>query len=161
MNNNDNRYKENVTVSPELDESLKKCFLNHLVLYNYTLDVLDKTPDIHFKNLKKMIYDYIVEKNITIFIGSSLYNELYYLMKKYKNNNKSHKQLSSIQYLTFYINNYDNKNFTVEGDKIFFKDFKGHITIDKPLPPIENNELIYLNISFSTNENQYQISVFK
>lgn len=159
--NNDQLYKENISISPELDESLKKCFLNHLVLYNYTLNILEKTPDITFKNLKKMVFDYIIEKDIVNYIGSSLYNELYYLVKKYKNNNKSHKQLSSIQYLTFYINSYDNKNFTLDGNKIFFKDFKGHITIEKPLPPIENNELIYLNISFSSNENQYQISVFK
>lgn len=45
-----NIYSEYVTVTPELDSSLKKCFLNHLVIYNQALSYLKENP--HYLNVK-------------------------------------------------------------------------------------------------------------
>jgi hypothetical protein len=121
-----NLYKEDVIVSNELDLILKRYLLNHLVLYNYSIDILEKNSDIRYKELRKKLQEYIVEKNIKDFIPSCLYQETYYLYKKYKNNvNKLQKCLTEIQYLTFYINSYNNKIFSLVDNKIVFKNIEG------------------------------------
>ncbi len=161
MGSKSNLYNEEVNISEDLDVTLKKCFLNHLVLYNYMLEIIEKDPYITFRKLKKVMQEYIQTKKIEEYLASSLYHEMHYLYKKYNNNNKSSKQLSSIQYLTFYINDYNNRNFTLEDNKITFSNFKGYIELKKEFPVIVNKELIYLNISYSANENKYKISIYK
>lgn len=156
-----NLYKEDISVSDDLSSVLKKYLLNHLVLYNHTLEVLEKTPNIKFKDLKKIIYNYIIDKQIKEYISSCLYNEIYYLYKKYINNVKSQKCLTDIQYLTFYVNSYNNKNFNLVDNKIIFKNIEGHIELNKKLPELDENELFYFNISYSNNENKYQLSIYK
>lgn len=156
-----NFYNEEVIVSKELDITFKKCLLNHLILYNHILEVLEKDPHITFRKLKKIIHEYITSKKIEEYLASSLYHEMHYLYKKYASNNRTFKQLSDIQYLTFYINDYNNKNFSLKENRIIFANFKGCIELKKDFPIIENKELVYLNLSYSTNEDKYKISIYK
>lgn len=156
-----NLYKEEIFVSEELRVKLKQYFLRHLVLYNYTLDVLTKNPNIKFKGLKKIVSAYIKEKNIEDYIPNCLYSEIYYLYKKYTNNIMIYKSLLRIQYLTFYVKSYNNKFFNLVDNKIRFKNTDGYILLNKELPVLNKNELFYFNISYSNNEDKFQLSIYK
>ena len=59
-----NIYVEYIEVTDDLDAILKKCFINHLVLYNYALSVRYDNEDITFKNLKKKVMQHAKESNI-------------------------------------------------------------------------------------------------
>ena len=159
---NNNLYKGEINVSTELDEFLRSCFLNHLVIYNYFLEVLNKNPEFSYKVLKEKCFEYIVEKNITQYLGSPLFNELYYLFKKFKKNNKSAKALTDIHYITFFVTGYNNKNFSKDGNLIILKDAPGAITLLEELPEIDYTKgMIYFNISYSNNESKYRLSIYQ
>lgn len=156
-------YNEYVQITPELDTVLKKCFVNHLLLYNQALTYLYKDEELSFKNLKKQILVYISEKNIKPIIDIALYNEIYYQYKKFKRNIKIQKLITDIQYFTFLCKNYVSKALIVSEDRksIKFEDFEGQILLNKELPTVDEEDLIYINISFSNIENKYMISVYK
>lgn len=158
-----NLYQADVIVQNQLDEYLRKCFLNHLVIYNYSLDVLIKNPDIKFKDLKAKCYEYIEEKAIKEFMGSPLFNELYYQYKKFTERNiRSGKTLTGIQYITFLVNGCNNKCFSKDGKKLIIHGVEGCIELVEDLPEIpEEKQMMYFNLSYSNQESKYQLSVFQ
>jgi hypothetical protein len=158
-----NLYQADVIVQDQLDEYLRKCFLNHLVIYNYSLDVLIKNPDIKFKDLKAKCYEYIEQKAIKEFMGSPLFNELYYQYKKFTERNiRSAKTLTGIHYITFLVNGYNNKCFSKDGKKLIIHVVEGCIELVEDLPEVpEEKQMMYFNLSYSNQESKYQLSVFQ
>lgn len=158
-----NLYQADVVVENSLDDYLRKCFLNHLVVYNYSLDILIKNPSIKFKDLKAKCYEFIEEKGIKEFMGSPLFNELYYQYKKYTEKNiRSAKTLTGIHYITFLVNGYDNKCFTKDGNKIIIHGVDGCIELNEDLPEIpDDKQMMYFNLSYSNQESKHQLSVFQ
>jgi len=158
-----NLYTEYVDITPDLDAILKKCFVNHLLVYNQALAFLYENEELTFKNLKKMIVAYIGERKLSPIIEIALYNEIYYQYKKFKRNIKIQKLITDIQYFTFLCKGYTTKSLTVSDDRktIRFDDFAGHIELKKELPPVTDEELIYMNLSFSNIENKYMISIYR
>lgn len=160
-----NIFNSELIVSDELDAKLKKCFIKHLVIYNYSIELMYKYPSITFKQLKSLIQKYIIDNEIVDYIGNPLYNEIYYQFKKFNKNIKSQKLVSDIHYFTFLVNGYNNKSFTIEKVNnitiLTIKDFDGYITLNKELPKEYENSLLYFNISYSSFENKYLLSVFE
>ena len=158
-----NIYQADVAVQGTLDQYLRKCFLNHLIIYNHSLDILVKNPDIKFKDLKLKCYEFIEQKNIKEFIGSPLFNEVYYQYKKFKEKNiKSAKTLTGIHYITFLVNGYNNKCFSKDGNKLLIHGVDGYIELEKDLPQIpDDKRMLYFNLSYSNQESKYELSVFK
>lgn len=163
MNTKRNIYLADVNVSNELDKYLRKCFLNHLIIYNYSLEILIKNSTIRFKDLKLKCYEFIKEKNIKEFITNPLFNELHYLYKKFKKKNiRLGKTLTGIHYITFLTNSYNNKCFSKEGNRLFINNVDGYIELTKDLPKVINeNKMLYFNLSYSNQESKYQLSIFQ
>lgn len=158
-----NLYQAYVIVEDKLDNYLRKCFLNHLIIYNYSLDILIKNPDIKFRDLKAKCHEFIKEKEIKEFISSPLFNELYYQYRKFTEKNiRAAKTLTGIHYITFLVKGYDNKCFKKDGDKIIIHGADGYIKLNEDLPQIpDDKRMIYLNLSYSNHESKYQLSVFQ
>ena len=158
-----NIYNEYVVVTSDLDVTLKKCFMNHLVIYNHSLGILYNNSEMNFKSLMKSVSSYITEKSITPILQLPLMSELYYQYKKFKRNIRIQKLVTDIQYFTFLCNGYECKNllFNKEKDRIQIQGFTGQIELSKPLPSISTDQAIYLNLSYSNIEDKYKLSVYK
>lgn len=158
-----NLYQADVAVEERLDQYLRKCFLNHLIIYNHSLDILIKNPGIKFKDLKLKCYEFIEQKQITEFMGSPLFNELYYQYKKFTEKNiKAAKTLTGIHYITFLVNGYNNKCFSKEGNKLVIHGVDGYIELEEDLPELpDDKKMLYFNLSYSNQESKYQLSVFQ
>jgi len=156
-------YSEYVDVTPDLDKMLKKCFVNHLLVYNQALSFLYQDETLTFKNLKRLINDYISEKKLSPINDTTLYNEIYYQYKKFRRNIRIQKLITDIQYFTFLSRGYRTRGLIISNDRkvIYFKGFPGRINLNKELPEISKEDLIYINISFSNIENRYRISIYK
>lgn len=160
---NNKVYDNEVEITGELDGSLKKVMLNHLLVYNYCLNLLYKDPEISFQNLKRLATNYIEEKQLTPVITSAMFNELYYQFKKFRKNVKIRKQLTDIQYLTFTVGGYENNNFVYNEDKqeIKLQGLEGKIQLKEPLPLLEDFNSVYVNLSYSNREDIYKLNVYK
>lgn len=158
-----NIYQSDVIVEYKLDEYLRKCFLNHLVIYNHSLDILTKDPNIKFRDLKAKCYEFIGKKQIKEFISNPLFNELYYQYKKFtKKNIRTSKKLTGIHYVTFLVNGYNNKCFKKDGNKLIIHGTEGWIELIKDLPVISDDKsIMYFNLSYSDQKSNYQLSVFQ
>ena len=159
-----NLYNEDVEViTPDLDVILKRCFVNHLLVYNQALSYLHKDEELTFKDLKKQIVKYIAEKKLAPVIEIALFNEIYYQYKKFKRNVKIQKLITDIQYFTFLCKGYTGRSLIVSDDRmtVRFEGFPGEIKLKKELPTIGVEEPLYVNLSFSNIENKYKISIYK
>jgi hypothetical protein len=153
-------YKEEVEVTEELDRFLKKCFKNHLILYNYALSKLIEDPNIDLIKIKSMVYDYTVEHNIRDILRSALYMEIHYLYKKFTSNNLREKLLTNIQYLTFIVFREVPSFLTIERDYLKLGNFRGEIRLHKPLESVKDYDVLYVNLSYSSKEDKYMLSIF-
>lgn len=158
-----NIYNHDVDISPDLDTILKKCFVNHLLVYNQALTFLHRDGELTFKSLKKEIVKYIAERKLSLIIEIALYNEIYYQYKKFKRNVKIQKLITDIQYFTFLCKGYTARSLIVSDDRmsVKFEGFPGEITLKEQLPVIAEEEMVYLNLSFSNIENKYMISIYR
>lgn len=158
-----NLYNEDVEITPDLDVVLKKCFVNHLLVYNQALSFLHKDEEMTFKNLKKEIIKYIAERKLSPIIEIALFNEIYYQYKKFKRNVKIQKLITDIQYFTFLCKGYSTRTLIVSDDRmsVKFDGFAGEIKLKKPLPVIGADDPLYVNLSFSNIENKYMISIYR
>lgn len=161
--NKKNIYLSDIKITPDLDTYLKKCFLNHLVIYNYSLELLIKSPNIKLRDLKFKCHEFIKNKGIVEVISNPLFNELYYQYKKFKKKNiRTNKTLSGIQYITFLVSGYSNNCFVVKGNTILLNGIDGHIEVEKDLPELTKEDTaLYFNISYSAQESKYQLSIFQ
>ncbi len=154
-------YSRYMAVPDELDKKLKKVFMNHLVVYNYCLSALCDNPMMTFKDLKKHATQYVEAKQISPVFDLALYNELYYQYNKFKSNIRVQKLVTDIQYFTFLLKGYECKNVHISSDRarIEFSDVDGGVDLDEPLPELSSQDLTYLNISYSNQENRYKLSL--
>lgn len=157
-----NIYKEEVIVSPEMDEHLRACFLNHLVIYNHCLSILNNNPDLTFKELKGICMSFIKEKGIIDYLSCPLLNELRYQYKKFKVKNiKTFKLLVNIHYLTFIIAEFNDKVISKDRMTLRIHKIDGELTLKKDIPEINKTlGAVYVNLSYSNNENKYMLSIF-
>ena len=156
-------YDEKVIVDSDLDKSLKRAFLNNLLVYNHCLGLLYKNPELTFQALRRLATKYIEEQKLYPIITRAVYNEIYYQYKKFRKNVRVQKTLSNIQYFTFIINDYDNVCFTVNEDRteINLIELPGTIKLEKPLPVLTKDDaMVYVNFSFSTKDNAYRINMY-
>lgn len=156
-------YDEPVTVNQQVDLTLKRAFVNHLLVYNYCLHLLYKEPETPFHILKRYAATYIQDKKLSPIVESAMYNEIYYQFKKFRRNVKIQKHLNDIQYFTFTVGSYQNNNFTVnkEFTQIEIKGIPGIVQLEKPLPDLgEGNVLVYINLSYSNQENSYRLNIY-
>lgn len=163
MTMRNNLYNEDVEITPDLDVILKRCFVNHLLVYNQALSFLHKNDELTFKDLKKQIVKYIAEKKLAPVIEIALFNEIYYQYKKFKRNVKIQKLITDIQYFTFLCKGYTGRSLIVSDDrmKITFEGFAGEIQLKKELPVMAADDPVYVNLSFSNIENKYRMSIYK
>jgi len=154
-------YSCYLDVPESLDKKLKKIFMNHLVVYNHCLGVLCGNPETTFKGPKKQASQYVASKQIAPIFDLALYNELYYQYNKFKSNIRVQKLVTDIQYFTFLLKGYDAKNVHISADrkKISFTDIEGCIELEEPLPTLSSEDITYLNISYSNQENRYKLSM--
>jgi len=159
----ENIYYGEIVADKELDECLKKCFVNHLLAYNYSLNLIKENYDIDFKTLKDNVYAHIREKNIEPVIFPALMNELYYQYKKFKDGIKTQKLITDIQYITVITNGYVNKILDINENlkELRFFNIPGKFTLSKTLPNIEDYSPLYFNISYSNITDSYMLSIFK
>lgn len=158
-----NLYNEDVEITPDLDAILKKCFVNHLLVYNQALSYLHEDSEMTFKGLKKEIQKYITERELTPIIEIALLNEIYYQYKKFKRNVKIQKLITDIQYFTFLCKGYSTRSLIVSEDRLSvkFEGFPGEIKLKKALPVASEENTFYVNLSFSNIENKYKISIYR
>lgn len=154
-------YSEYVKVTEDLDSALKKCFVNHLVIYNYGLNLLYHDPEMTFNNLKRSANSYTQQKNISPILDLAIYNELYYQFKKFKRNIKVQKLVTDIQYFTFLLKGYQCRCLEISEDKtsITFTGLPGVMKLSTPLPELNEEDVIYLNLSYSNQEDRYKLSL--
>lgn len=158
-----NIYYGEIVADKELDECLKKCFVNHLVAYNYSLDLLKEDYNIDFKTLKDKVYFHVKEKNIEPIIFPALMNELYYQHKKFMDGVKTQKLITDIQYITVITNGYVNKILNIDESlkEMSFFNLTGKFTLAKALPVVTDFSPLYFNISYSNITDSYMLSIFK
>lgn len=156
-----NIYSEYIDVDPDVDAAMKKVFMNHLVIYNISLAILYKHPEISFKDLKKQALHYVVSRNIAPVFELALCNELYYQYKKFKSNIRVQKLVTDIQYFTFLLKDHSCKSLILKEDHktLYFPEIDMSVTLSKELPEFKEDSLTYLNLSYSNQENRYKLSL--
>ena len=106
-----------ITFNDDIKKIIKEALRNHVILYNHSLELLNKNPQLELKELKKQVFAYAKEKNYYPIIKDSLSIELYYLYKKFKRNIKHQKLITDIQYLTFILLKLTKKLIKITVDK--------------------------------------------
>ncbi|EKD89663.1 MAG: hypothetical protein ACD_33C00014G0005 [uncultured bacterium] len=151
-------YENEVIVDETFNKNIKECFINHLNIYNHALEISFNNPAMGFKEKRKLVNDYINNKNFNNIVIEAVYMELYYQHKKFIKNIKSQKLLTSIQYLTF-INKgliFDFINNTVK-----IKNIDGIIKLEKPITKEMLEGDRYINFSYSGSDNKYLLKIVK
>ena len=157
-------YNATVQAKDGLEAILKKCFLTHLTIYNYSLEQLKDHPDMTYQDLRERVFQYVETNQIQHLHIQIVQNEIYYQYKKFKKSNSGQKLLSSIQYFTLILKDFNNGIIQLDESrtKLSFNDRVGHLLLSEPLPVITTPEcVLYLNLSYSSMENQFQLSVFE
>lgn len=159
-------YNEVVQAKDGLDAILKKCFLTHLTIYNHSLELLKANPQMGYADLREQVFRYVEDNKVPHLHIQIVQNETYYQHKKFKRSSQfSQKLLSSIQYFTLILKDYTNGITTLDESrtKLSFNDRPGYLLLPKPLQPIKQGEsaTLYVNISYSSMENQFQLSIFE
>lgn len=159
-------YNEVVTAEGGLDPILKKCLLSQLAIYNHALEVLRSSPYMSYDDMMlKHVYPFIEQNKLEHVILRAVHNEIYYLHKKFRRGRVfEQKRLSSIQYLTLLVNNYHNNDIQVDktGTRLSLQGKEGYLQLPAALPAIPSTGvLLYLNLSYSAMNDQFQLSIFE
>jgi hypothetical protein len=158
-------YNEVVQAKDGLDTILKKCFLTHLTIYNHSLELLKDNPQMNYAELREHVFRYVEENKVQNLHIQAVQNEIYYLHKKFKRDRQfGQKLLSSIQYLTLILKDFNNGITTLDATRtqLRFHDRPGYLELPKPLPQVQAGETtLYVNLSYSSMENQFQLSIFE
>lgn len=155
-------YEESVLMDPETEATIKRVFVNHLLVYNLCLEYLQRHNEVTFYDLKKRATEIIAEKNIAPVVMSALLNELYYQYKKFSRQVKMKKTLTGIQYFTFTVSSVQNNNFTVGDDhrEMEIVGLPGKVRLPSPIPEIGDYDTIYFNLSYSNQENGFRLTIY-
>lgn len=163
----------------EIDEvsknQIKEVLINHLVLYNWSLDWMRKEmsrtnyglsrsmfaePRVSFDRLKKKVIEYANQARL-LHIEFALTNELYYLHKKFRKNTRSRKEISDIQYLTFTVSKNRMSGLRLSEDRLTMSidDTDISFTLNEPFPEITDQGFLYVNISYSNIGDSFNLSI--
>lgn len=158
---NSNIYSETVTVDPGLSETLKRCFINHIVICNYALELMAKDTELSCKALQKEVAAYVEENNISPVLKKPLYNEVYYQHKKYRNNITTPKRVTNVQYFTYITNGISEKEIAFDNvnNRLNITECEGFIYLEKPLPPLQEGVDIYVNLSYSAQKDSFRLTI--
>lgn len=158
-------YNEVIQAKDGLDSILKKCFLTHLTIYNHSLELLKENPCMSYADLREQVFRYVEDNKVPHLHIQAVQNEIYYLHKKFRQGRQSgQKLLSSIQYLTLILRDFNNGIITLDDTRTQLRshDRNGYLQLPKPLPRICSGEItLYMNLSYSSMENQFQMSIFE
>lgn len=155
-----NLLSKHITLSETYDSLIKECMKNHVVLYNYALSLLHDDNYISLRTLQNAVKSYIFQHNVYPIIKSSLFIEIYYLYKKFNKGIKNQKNITSIQYLTFVINNLQEEYIKININKkeivmlkiVDFLDYDEYISL--------NNKVKFINLSYSNKNNNHVLAAF-
>lgn len=155
-------YDSEVFVSDESKKILKRVFVNHLLIYNHSLGLLYKSPELRFEVLSKKVVDYIHERTIEPVLRTAVHNEIYYQYKKFRKNVRVQKQLTDLQYFTFTVGSYNNSSFTVNEERniITLTGTGIELELEHTLPEEDGSRMLYFNISYSSMKDKFMLSVY-
>ena len=158
-----NLYSEYAEVSEETSSYLKRCFLQHMAIYNHCLSLLYTDQEIPFKKVKKYAEGYVDSKELTNVIKQPLANELFYQYKKFGKNIRVQKRVTDIHYLTFIGNGTKFGEVTITpGDtSIIISGVPGELKFTKPLPDLDRDKVYYLNVSYSNRGDLFKVTIFE
>lgn len=151
-----------ITFNDDIKKIIKEALRNHVILYNHSLELLNKNPQLELKELKKQVFAYAKEKNYYPIIKDSLSIELYYLYKKFKRNIKHQKLITDIQYLTFILLKLTKKliKITVDKEKNVKFSLANFLTDEEVNMLNEDDNEKFFNISYSPESDKFMLSVF-
>lgn len=155
-----NLLVKKINISEEYDSLIKKCIKNHIILYNYALQLLHNDNTINVSALQKSVKLYINKNNIFPIIKLPLFIEIYYLHKKFKKGVKCQKNITDIQYMTFAINDLQNNCIKINIDKKNVIDIKIADFFNYDEYEILNDTVRIINFSYSNKNNSYVLSAF-
>lgn len=157
-------YSGDIEVSKRDTKILKRIFVNHLLIYNYSLSVLFNAPEMRFETLNKKVIEYIAEKDIKPILKTAVHNEIYYQFKKFKRNVRVQKHLTDLQYFTFVVSSYNNNSFNVNEERncIYLNglDTGVELKLHDSLPEQGESKTLYFNISYSSLEDRFMLSLY-
>lgn len=154
-------YDEYVEVNGELRDYLKDVMSNHVHIYNLGLNLLKNNPNLTFDQLKKQVRELIAEGSYQVYIEPILFNEMYYLFKRFKKNEATKKKVSGVGYLSFHTTRYTNELFVHNSfvDEFTMRNKEGCIKLPKALPKLQHGK-VYLNLSYGGDTEKFKLSVF-
>ena len=154
-------YDGELFVEEEDKKVLKRIFVNHLLIYNYSLGLLYDNPELRFEVLSRKVVDHIKQENVSPILRAAVHNEIYYQYKKFRRNVKVQKQLTDLQYFTFTVTSYNNTSFTMnkELDKINILGVDLEMELESQLPELGSIKMLYFNISYSSMIDKFMLSV--
>lgn len=154
-------YDGELFVKEEDKKVLKRIFVNHLLIYNYSLGLLYDNPELRFEVLSRKVVDHIKQENVSPILRAAVHNEIYYQYKKFRRNVKVQKQLTDLQYFTFTVTSYNNTSFTMnkELDKINILGVDLEMELESQLPELDSIKMLYFNISYSSMIDKFMLSV--
>lgn len=154
-------YDGELFIKEEDKKVLKRIFVNHLLIYNYSLGLLYDNPELRFELLSRKTVDHIKQEAISPILRAAVHNEIYYQYKKFRRNVKVQKQLTDLQYFTFTVTSYNNTSFTMneELNKIKLLGVDLEMELENQLPKVGSTKMMYFNISYSSMKDKFMLSV--
>lgn len=155
-----NIYYEEVTAPIALRSYLVSCYKNHLVIYNDMLEYYRRNRAATYKELKSKVNE-VLENNVYLpVITTVIHADIYYMAKK-----KDFKQklLTDIQYISVISIGYkSNSVFKYDADNLLLYVGKSEfpIELEEPLPVVEEDQSVYINLSYSGSTGAFELSVF-
>ena len=153
-------YTSDLLCEDQFFEDLKLVMYNHLLIYNHILDLTrSNSIDLssHAEQLKK-VKEFINTFEVKKYVASALWNELYYMKRKFLKDRKNEKQLTDIQYLTF---RRGNKDLIIKGNTLTIDKISGIAMLPEDTNLELFNTAMFINISYSNNENRIKVKAFK
>ena len=155
-------YDEQIVPDEAGAKALKSYMNTHLVYLNEALDTLKAQPHLSLRDLKTIVREKIWKDNPEYVLTDVVYNELYYMYKKFVRRCKRVKLLTDIQYMTFIVQGLNGKGvcYTPGSFRLRLPGRSGTVTLLKPLPQWQEGSMLFLNLSYSGLEDQFRLSVF-
>lgn len=146
----------------ETSKVMKKMFVNHLLIYNYALDILYNDPEISFRKYANLVKNHLDNNELEPIVKPALLNEVYYQFKKFRSNVRVRKQLTDIQYITFTVSRYVNDQLVISDDntKLTIKGIEATFDLEYQIPDPGKRNFLYFNLSYSSTEDTFKLSVY-
>ena len=163
-------YEEEVKVSKELEVQLKEILSTHVSILNNSILFLKQNKNASFQDVKDFVTNFLNEICPDNYIQGCLYNELYYVYKKFilKASEKAETNYirnTSVLYLTFSVSGYSNADIVYDhdsttGGRLRFRGKPGYMQLTRSLPEMDERTSIILNIGHSVKRGSWKVFVF-